>query len=108
MAVQSKNDLPRITGRISRALADLIKRTAFAIEAEAKTLAPVDTGLLRNSIQTNIEAPTKATIGTNVEYAPYQEFGTRHQKGKAFLTPAADKAKKKFENDAKHLERSLR
>lgn len=92
---------------MNRALADLIKRTAFSIEAKAKAHAPVDTGLLRNSIQTNIEGPLKATVGTSVEYAPYQEFGTRHQKGKSFLTPAADEQKKEFERDVKNLERSL-
>ena len=106
--MQSKNNLPRIASRIDKALSQLLRKTAFKIEARAKQLAPVDTGLLRNSIQTDIKGPLKATVGTNVEYAPYQEFGTRHQKGKPFLTPAADEAKKEFEKDVKNLERSLR
>lgn len=106
--VASKNDLPRIASQIDRALAQLVKKHAFGIEAKAKALAPVDTGLLRNSIQTDIDGPLKATVGTNVEYAAHQEFGTRHQKGKPFLTPAADEQKKEFEKDVKNLERSLR
>lgn len=108
MAVESKNDLPRISSRLERALSDLLRKTAFSIEAKAKTLAPVDTGLLRNSIQTTIDSPTKATVGTNVEYAPYQEFGTRHQKGTPFLTPAADDEQKDFEKNVREIERSLR
>jgi hypothetical protein len=28
-------------------------------------------------------------VGTNVEYAIYQEFGTRHQSGQPYLFPAA-------------------
>lgn len=108
MAVQSKNDLPRIGSRLDRALSNLLRKTAFSIEAKAKTLAPVDTGLLRNSIQTKIESTTKATVGTNVEYAPYQEFGTRHQKGKPFLTPTADDEQKNFEKNVRDIERSLR
>jgi HK97 gp10 family phage protein len=108
MSVQSKNNLPRISSQIERALSAAIKKAAFSIEAHAKTLAPVDTGLLRNSIQTTIDGPTKATIGTNVEYAAAQEFGTRFQKGTSFLTPAADGVKKEFESDLANIERSLR
>lgn len=108
MAVESKNNLPRITTQIEKALSAAVRKAAFKIEARAKQLAPVDTGLLRNSIQTRIDGPMKATVGTNVEYAPYQEFGTRHQKGKPHLTPAADETKKEFENDLKNIERSLR
>jgi HK97 gp10 family phage protein len=106
--MQSRNDLPRLASQIEKALSSLVRKTAFSIEARAKQLAPFDTGLLRNSIQTNIESSSKATVGTNVEYAPYQEFGTRHQKGKAFLTPAADEVKKEFEKEVRNLERSLR
>lgn len=106
--VTSKNDLPRIASQIDRALSQLLRKHAFGIEAKAKAHAPVDTGLLRNSIQTNIEGPLKASVGTNVEYAAYQEFGTRHQKGTPFLTPAADEQKKEFESDVRNLERSLR
>lgn len=108
MSVQSKNNLRRIESQLQKALSNAVKKAAFSIEATAKSLAPVDTGLLRNSIQTRVESPMKATVGTSVEYAEYQEFGTRHQKGKAFLTPAADVEKKKFEKELQNLERSLR
>lgn len=108
MSVQSKNDLPRIASRLDKVLANLVKKAAFGIEAKAKQLAPVDTGVLRNSIQTTIEGPLRATVGTNIEYGPHQEFGTRHQKGTPFLTPAADEQKKEFEKDVRNLERSLK
>ena len=107
MAV-SKNDLPRIASRLERELAKLVKKHAFGIEAKAKQLAPVDTGLLRNSLQTRIDGPLKATVGTNVEYAWYVEGGTRHMKGQPFLTPAADEEQKEFEKDIRNLERSLK
>jgi HK97 gp10 family phage protein len=108
MSVQSKNNLPRIQSQIERALSEAVRKAAFLIEAQAKTLAPVDTGMLRNSIQTRVEGPLKATVGTNVDYASAQEFGTRFQKGKPFLTPAADQVKKEFENELTKIERSLR
>lgn len=46
-------------------------------EAYAKQYAPVDTGNLRNSISNEVsESESAVYIGTNVEYAPYLEFGT--------------------------------
>lgn len=49
--------------------------------------APVDTGRLKNSISSAVVESEKAVyIGTNVKYAPYQEFGTsRGIPGKHFL-----------------------
>ena len=49
--------------------------------------APVDTGRLKGSISHAVAEGEKAVyIGTNVEYAPYQEFGTsRGIPGKHFL-----------------------
>lgn len=43
----------------------------------AADFAPVDTGRLKNSISSAVvESENCVYIGTNVEYAPYQEFGT--------------------------------
>lgn len=51
----------------------------------AANKAPVDTGLLKNSIGYAVDDHT-VYIGTNVEYAPYQELGTSTGiKGKHFL-----------------------
>ena len=49
--------------------------------------APVDTGRLKGSISSAVVISEKAVyIGTNVEYAPYQEFGTsKGIPGKHFL-----------------------
>jgi HK97 gp10 family phage protein len=50
------------------------------IKGRAKLLAPVDDGNLRSSINHVVDNKgARVVIGTNVEYAPYQEFGTgRH------------------------------
>jgi HK97 gp10 family phage protein len=104
MDVKVRNNLPRITSQIEKALSEAVRKAAFGIEATAKTLCPVDTGTLHASLQTRVESPTKATVGTSVEYAQYQEFGTRHQKGKAFLTPAADAELEKFQKELQSIE----
>ncbi len=49
------------------------------VHAQAKTLAPVDTGNLAGSIHPKVITQGKTIIGkvyTNVSYAPYVEFGT--------------------------------
>lgn len=68
------------------------------LEKYAKALAPVDTGRLRNSISHAVEGNTVG-VGTNVEYAPFQELGYTHVGGKfvpatnggiGFLRPAVE------------------
>lgn len=59
----------------------------------AKKLCAVDTGRLRSSITYEIGesgGELAARVGTNVEYAPYVEFGTRRMRAQPFLRPAID------------------
>ena len=61
-------------------------------EGYAKDDCPVDTGRLRNSIAHMVEGDdNKVYVGTNVEYAPYVEYGEyKHITGKNhFLRDAA-------------------
>ena len=52
------------------------------VRADAVDNCPVDTGRLKGSITSAIEDDS-AVIGTNVEYAPYVEFGTGAQGDKS-------------------------
>lgn len=46
-------------------------------ESYAKQKCPVDTGTLRNSISHSVDEDNcEGYVGTNMEYAPYVEFGT--------------------------------
>jgi len=68
-----------------------LARRAIQVERTAKHLAPVDTGRLRSSVNHSLKIDGRglvAFIGTNVDYAIYQEFGTRYQRGTPFLRPA--------------------
>lgn len=84
-------------GELENIAAPVVKKYAFAIEGEAKQLAPVLTGFLKNSIQAE-EAKTKAnwTISDGAEYGIFQELGTRYMEGKFFLTRACEKTADKF------------
>lgn len=56
-----------------------LERGAKRIQKNAKYLAPVKEGTLRNSIKTKSQTTqegAEAQVYTNLEYAPYLEFGT--------------------------------
>lgn len=55
-------------------------------ENSAKQKCPVDTGRLRNSISHGMSDENTVDIGTDVEYAIYQELGTSRVQEKLFLT----------------------
>lgn len=59
------------------------------VQNEAKRRCPVDSGRLRASV-THDADEAGAVVGTNVEYAPYVELGTRYQDPQPFLVPALD------------------
>lgn len=76
----------------------------IAVASQAKALAPVDMGQLRNSIMWKTlqakggndgaeglksqPASNEVYVGSAVEHAVYQEFGTRYIPGQPYLRPA--------------------
>lgn len=81
-----------------------LQRRALQVERAAIRLCPVGTpestgkkgyrgGRLRSSITNEIGTDAQglvATIGTNVEYAPYVELGTSKMAAQPFLLPALE------------------
>ena len=56
-------------------LKEALNESCLLVENTAKENCPVDSGQLRNSITSNVSGET-GEVGTNVEYAPYVEYGT--------------------------------
>lgn len=56
-------------------LDEAVDKACLIVENAAKKNVPVDTGALRRSITHEVENGT-GYIGTNLEYAPYVEYGT--------------------------------
>lgn len=65
---------------------------ALELRTEAVKAAPVDTGRLRASIGLK-KIPGGWRVGTNVQYALWVEYGTRHTRAQPFMRPAAEKVK---------------
>jgi len=64
-----------------------LDQIAETIQKNAKSDCPVKTGALRDSIDIN-KGNLQRTIGSNKNYAYYQEMGTRKIAPKAFLRRA--------------------
>lgn len=75
----------------------VVRKVAFDTEADAKVLAPVDTGNLRNSITTAVtgDGLTAAVVAT-ASYAPFVELGTSRMAPQPFMGPATDRNAPKF------------
>lgn len=65
-------------------------KIATQIVNQEKALSPVDKGLLRSSIKWEKEGKSEIVGGTNVEYAIYQEYGTRKMSAQPFMRPGFD------------------
>lgn len=122
-----------------QALKRAAKMIGGTVEGHAKELCPVDTGLLRNSITYAIggDSPNIVTytddsgkiagtydeiapkddddqitvyIGTNVQYAPYQELGApnAHVPARPYLRPAMENYKREIEQIIEQQLKSLK
>ena len=107
MSVEVHDNSKEISENIKSALLRGMEKCGLTAERFAKKLAPYDTGNLRNSITHDVDdGEPAAYIGTNVEYAPYQELGTIHMAAQPFLKPAvadhANEFRKIFEIEMKN------
>ena len=93
--------------KIMDELNEAIERALTAIGTQAtnyaRANAPVDTGRLRNSITFETLSDEDAVvIGSNVEYAPYQELSTSKMQaangGRGFLRPAINDHMTEYKN----------
>ena len=89
MSVEIHDNSKEVSKDIKAALLRGLETCGASAERFAKKLAPYDTGNLRNSITHTVDEDEPAAyIGTNVEYAPYQELGTIYMAAQPFLKPA--------------------
>lgn len=73
------NLLRRLKSIANVDLEEVVKTATVLVHGQAVMLAPVNNGLLRESIHMSVKKTDQEVIGrvyTNNEYAPYVEFGT--------------------------------
>jgi HK97 gp10 family phage protein len=114
MQIEASSDLnagllDRLISRINGGLTRAVAESAAAIEAEAKRLAPVETGALRDSIRAEVdrfEATITAGEGLPDDRAAFMEFGFNHAGSggfvqRPFLRPAVERHRGKFFADVR-------
>jgi HK97 gp10 family phage protein len=102
------NRFAEIAKQFHNEASQVVRKTTLDVEAGAKRLAPVDTGLLRNSIQSVMEGDLTGVVFTNVEYSVYLEYGTRKMSARPFMTPALESARQPFIQALQAIGRNLK
>lgn len=97
-----ENNIPKALTESDESVTRALEMIGLKAEKYAKALAPVGTpestgikgyigGTLRNSITHQVRASERAVhIGTNVDYAPYVELGTRKMAKRPYIVPAIE------------------
>ena len=104
------NRFPKTILETKEAVTRMVEKICFDIEAGAKVDAPYDTGNLQRSITTQVDGTFTGAEGlvfTNVEYAPYQEFGSVKNKPHPYMIPNVMKAKAEVQSVAAQMGRSI-
>ena len=71
-----ESKLNTLMGIIKQDVGEEINASSLKIQSDAKRLAPVNFGQLRNSIALSKDNDSTYTVSANASYAPYIEFGT--------------------------------
>jgi len=71
--------LNKLTTALQKDVSNEINATALNIENQAKKLAPINLGQLRNSIALTKDSELTYTVAANASYSAYVEFGTGPQ-----------------------------
>jgi HK97 gp10 family phage protein len=73
-----------------------VARAAAMMVAEAKRLAPVRTGRLRDSITARQLGPLSWEVSAEAPYAVFVEYGSRGRPARPFFRPAFEKTAARF------------
>lgn len=91
------NRIPELIAMVDANARSAPKKVADRIAVTARSLAPVDTGALRGSIESvSVERGYSADVIAGAEYAAYVEYGTYKMAAQPFLTPAVDQHAAEF------------
>lgn len=89
ISVEVKSNADAVLDEFRQKVSVALETIGLKAEGYAKGYCPVDTGRLRNSIS-HADDGESAYIGTNVEYAPYVELGTRRMHPRHYLKQAVE------------------
>lgn len=86
-------DLTAAPIRVAARAGTVMTKALTDMEAGAKNRAPVDTGTLRNSINSEVQRrgnTIRGEVGPTVNYGGFVENGTSRTRAQPYLRPATD------------------
>ncbi len=115
--VRVTSRIPQLGAELRRRTSIAVRKSAFDVEASAKTLVPVDTGNLKEMIQAQKIESTLYHVNAGTEYALRVEFGFHDADslgrvydvaGQPYMTPAAAKHQEPFLAAIRQIGKGLR
>lgn len=88
---RSYNHLGAVIRAVPDISSELVEKAITDIAASAGATAPIDTGALAASYFAEMRSQFEGIAGSNMEYAPYVEYGTIHTSAQPHLVPASDR-----------------
>lgn len=102
-----ENDfLPELTRKLPDLVSDAIGKLTYQTQLEARLNCPVDTGALRNSIDTEVDRMA-GFVFTGLDYAGYVEFGTYKMAARPYMGRAAEWAEAELDKVAAGIAEAL-
>lgn len=127
------NHFGEMADAFGTAISQVVRKTAFDLQATAISFAPVDTGFLKNSIYVvtqdhsdygsggflgkgdaelldEVDTPDdaySANVAVGANYGIYVEMGTRYQPAQPYFFPAVEFARGEFEDAMAAIEDKL-
>ena len=92
ISVRVNSRVPAVTAAVQAKAGLAVAKAAHDIEAHAKTMAPGDTGLLKNSIRAEGDGSSWEVVSP-VDYSVYQEFGARGTPARPYMLPALERVR---------------
>lgn len=78
---------------VKQEASNIIRNTALRVEKTAADNAPVDTGYLKQHIQSSSTGQLSAQVTSSANYSIYLEKGTRRMAPQPFMQPALETEK---------------
>lgn len=106
--IQGLSEFITFTEKLSKDVGEqakeVVKQATLQTERNAKQLAPVDTGYMRNSISSTFtHGGLVGTVTSNAEYALFVEFGTTTQPAQPFMFPSFHQNMQQFLDNLQRL-----
>jgi HK97 gp10 family phage protein len=90
-----QTNYPEVFKAINR---NFLPKAGLIVLADAQRLVPVAKihgGTLKGSLHSRV-GRDQVSVGTNIHYAPYVEYGTYKMRAQPYLRPALDRNRKKL------------